>query len=43
MGRAVDISKALSWLLRHSKLVVRSDGYVPVQHVLAELAGRQIC
>jgi hypothetical protein len=40
MGRISDISRALSWLLRHSKLVVRSDGYLPVLQVLAD---RQIC
>lgn len=38
-GREVQVSKALSWILRHGAvelgLSLRSDGYVPVTEVLA--------
>jgi RNA:NAD 2'-phosphotransferase (TPT1/KptA family) len=30
----LEASKALSWLLRHSGMPTRSDGYVPVREVL---------
>jgi RNA:NAD 2'-phosphotransferase (TPT1/KptA family) len=33
--RDIGIGKGLSWLLRHSDLPLRSDGYVPVLQVLA--------
>jgi 2'-phosphotransferase len=37
-GREVQVSKALSWLLRHGAvemgLSIRADGYVPLSEVL---------
>jgi RNA:NAD 2'-phosphotransferase (TPT1/KptA family) len=33
--RNIGIGKSLSWLLRHSGLPLRSDGYVPVLQVLS--------
>jgi RNA:NAD 2'-phosphotransferase (TPT1/KptA family) len=40
-GVMKEASIALSWLLRHSEMPTRSDGYVPVQEVLDSVTMRR--